>query len=110
MDCENGGYLTPHCKSCKHWIDNSWDFGCGNVYFNECRYLKTSETTVTQHEYSYDGPVFIFNDCVQTSWYGTTTAVSEKKAYANLTYQWKKSNGYALNTKVILPGRLITPE
>ena len=110
MDCENGGYLTPHCKSCEYWLDGSWDFGCGKIRFNECRYLKPIEVAAAQHEYMYNGPVFIFEECVQANWRGKTKAVSEKKAYANLTYQWKKANGYAPNTKVILPGRVVINE
>ena len=109
MDCENGGYLTPHCKSCEYWHDGySWDFGCSNPHFDKCLYLKPveMEEPVPKNKYTYNGPVMIFDECVQTRWQGTTAAVSKQKAKTNLTYQWKKEHGYAPNTKVKLPGRI----
>lgn len=108
MECENGGYLTSHCKSCKYWFDDSWDFGCGYVYFDKCPHLQKAEIEKpkTQHIYVYHGPIFIFDRCINTYWRGATRAVSEKKAISNLTYQWKKTYGYAPNTKVSLPGQI----
>lgn len=113
MECENGGYLTSHCKSCEYWLDgSSWDFGCNNQHFNDCPHLKPIEVEepTVKHKYTYNGSVWIFDDCVQTHWEGKTTASSMKKARANLTYQWKKKNGYAPNAKVSLPGRLTMTE
>lgn len=113
MDCENGGYLTPHCKSCEHWLNgDSWDFGCNNLYFEDCPHLKPIEIEepVLKHKYTYNGPVMIFDECVQKRWIGTTSALSKGKAKTNLTYQWKKENGYAPNTKVSLPGRIVMTE
>lgn len=109
MDCENGGYLTSHCKSCEYWLDgSSWDFGCGNTRFDECPHLKPVEIDepIPQHEYTYNGPVFIFDECVTEHWKSKTKAISKQKARANLTYQWKKKHGYAPNTKVSLPGQI----
>lgn len=109
MDCEYGGYLTPHCKSCRYWLDgSSWDFGCGNLYFQDCPHLKPIETTTStnKHEYVYEGTVWIFQDIVDMKWTGKTVAVSAQKARANLMYQWKKEHGYAPNTKVYLPGKI----
>ena len=109
MDCEYGGYLTPHCKYCRHWLDgSSWDFGCGNLYFKDCPHLKPVETTTSKpkYEYVYRGAVFIFDDCVEMNWFGKTIATSAFKARSNLTYQWKKENGYAPNAKVRLSGKI----
>ena len=110
MDCENGGYLTPHCKSCEYWLDGySWDFGCSNTHFDECPHLKPIEVEepITKNKYVYNGPVMIFDECVQTHWKGKTTAISKRKARANFAYQWKKENGYAPNAKVTLPGQIL---
>lgn len=110
MDYENGGYLTPHCESCRHWLDgSSWDFGCGRIYFNDCPHLNPVkiEAPTSQHNYAYSGPVMIFGECIQARWRGETKAVSRRKAYANLTYQWKKEHGYAPNAAISLPGRII---
>lgn len=109
MDCENGGYLTPYCKSCEYWLDgSSWDFGCGNTHFDECQHLKPVEIKEppAKRTYRYEGTVWIFDDCVQTRWCGKTIAVSKQKARSNLIYQWKKEHDYAPNTKVTLPGRI----
>ena len=57
-------------------------------------------------KYSYDGPVVIFGKCVENRWYGSTYAVSEKKARCNLEYQYKKQAGKNPNTKVELPGKI----
>ena len=56
--------------------------------------------------YKYEGPVEEFGKCVATRWSGTTRAVSERKARANLTYQYKKQFNRQANVKVVLPGKL----
>ena len=106
MACENGGYFTPHCSSCSYWVDNSWDFGCKSTAFNECPYLHPKKTneSILKTTYVYDGPVMIFDECVEKHWKGATSAISKRKARSNLTYQWKKEHGYPVNTKVSLPG------
>lgn len=58
------------------------------------------------YRYYYQGPVCEFDKVVDNNWYGETTAVSEKKARSNLTYQWKKQNNRMVNTKVSLPGKI----
>lgn len=58
-------------------------------------------------QYSYEGPVMYFNTCVNGRWNASTYAVSEEKARNNLIYQYKKSNNYARNAKIILPGRVV---
>lgn len=59
-------------------------------------------------EYRYDGPVMHFEDCVQHRWEASTYAPSESKAKSNLAYRYKKENGLMPNTKITLPGKLIS--
>lgn len=56
--------------------------------------------------YLYDGPVLKFNKPIRKRWTGHTYAVSEAKAYNNLTYQFKMKNNMPANTKIILPARI----
>lgn len=58
------------------------------------------------HKYMYDGPVMIFDTCVNNHWKAETMAVSEKKAKSNLAYQYKKRTNITLDTKVTLPGKI----
>ena len=58
------------------------------------------------HEYTYDGPVMVFERCVHNRWIATTKAPSESKARANLAFQYKSKYGLARNAKVCLPGKL----
>lgn len=58
------------------------------------------------HEYTYDGPVMVFERCVYDRWIATTKAPSESKARANLAYRYKSQYGLARNAKVYLPGKL----
>ena len=60
--------------------------------------------------YYYSGPVMEFDRCITDKWEGSTIAVSEKKARANLTYQYKVSNGKAPRSKITLPGKLIVKD
>lgn len=101
------GYLTLECCDCPYWLDGStWDLGCGSHLFNECPHLKQETEEQTKFKYVYDGPVFIFDQCVDTRWRCETIAVSERKAKNNMLYRWKKDNGYSPNTKVTLPGQI----
>ncbi len=59
------------------------------------------------NEYKYDGPVMKFSDCIQQRWVASTTAVTEAKARSNLTYRYKKENGYLKDCKITLPGKLV---
>lgn len=58
-------------------------------------------------QYSYEGPVMVFDICVASVWRGTTYAVSEAKARSNLTYQAKKMLGKLPSTRVTLPGKIM---
>lgn len=61
-------------------------------------------------QYTYDGPVAAFGRCIEHNWHGSTYAVSEKKARANLEYQYKKQTGRSPNSKVELPGKITLVE
>lgn len=58
--------------------------------------------------YSYNGPVMEFDRCIAWNWKGQTSASSEAKARANLTYRFKKETGRLPHCKITLPGKLIT--
>ena len=58
------------------------------------------------NQYSYDGPVMEFDNCVMARWKASTYAVSEKKARNNLAYRCKKENNRVPNTKITLPGEI----
>lgn len=60
------------------------------------------------NQYSYDGPVMEFETCVANRWKSSTYAVSEKKARSNLAYQFKKQNNRLPNTRITLPGKLMS--
>ncbi len=62
------------------------------------------------HQYSYDGPVMMFDTCVADRWKGTTYAASERKARANLSYQYKKRNKRVAGSRVTLPGKIVMIE
>lgn len=59
------------------------------------------------NKYSYCGPVMEFDRCVADHWEGSTYAVSEKKARANLIFRYKQENYLMPNAKVSLPGKII---
>lgn len=56
--------------------------------------------------YQYEGVVKSFDEIVSQSWYGYTYAASEKKARANLTYQYKCEHGLARDAKITLTGEI----
>lgn len=58
------------------------------------------------NRYMYDGPVVAFDKCIEHRWKGETTAISERKAKSNLTYQYKKKNNMMPNMKISLPGEI----
>lgn len=60
--------------------------------------------------YSYCGPVMEFDRLIVERWSSSTIAVSEEKARSNLSYQFKKRNNRTANTRIALPGKLITEE
>lgn len=59
------------------------------------------------NKYEYDGPVMMFDTCVEYRWKASTYAVSEKKARSNLTYRYKKETNRSANTSITLPGKLV---
>lgn len=58
------------------------------------------------HKYLYEGPVMMFDNCIDPRWEGVTMAPSEKKARNNLTYRYKQLTGHVPGTKISLPGKL----
>ena len=63
-----------------------------------------------KRKYIYEGPVFVFDNCVATKWRGETYAVTASKAKSNLIYQFKKQNGYSASAKVDLASSNVLPE
>lgn len=99
-------FLSSHCESCDYWMGYSiYGPTCGYItFFNkQCPHVTQEDVS---YKYSYEGPVMIFDDCVDTKWKGETIAISENKARSNLMHRYKTEKGYALNTKVTLPGQL----
>lgn len=64
----------------------------------------------SKHLYSYNGPVWFFDECIEEHWKSETYAVSEKKARSNFAYQYKKENEYASNSKITLTGKITMSE
>lgn len=62
---------------------------------------------VERKRYAYNGPVFEFNKCVTPKWSAETCAVSERQARSNLTHQFKRDHGKAINAKITLTGKLV---
>lgn len=59
------------------------------------------------NKYAYSGPVMNFDRCIDDRWKGETMAISEKKARSNLTFQYKKQNGYEAGANIKLPGEIL---
>lgn len=58
-------------------------------------------------KYEYDGQVLNkYGQIISYKFKAYTMAESEKKARSNFLYQYKKSNGLALHTKIDLPGKI----
>ena len=60
------------------------------------------------NKYSYDGVVKEFDTIISNRWSVSTYAISEKKARSNLIYRYKREHGKSPDSKVTLPGKLIT--
>lgn len=57
-------------------------------------------------KYTYDGPVMEFDRVITERWFSITYAPTEKKARANLVFQYKKQYSKAPNAKITLPGKV----
>lgn len=57
-------------------------------------------------EFSYVGPVMVFDTCVERSWKASSMAESKIKALSNLTYRYKKEHNLPWNYKVELTGEI----
>ena len=60
------------------------------------------------NKYSYDGVVKELDTIISNRWRGSTYAISEKTARSNLVYSYKREHGNSPDSKVTLPGKLIT--
>lgn len=58
------------------------------------------------NQYLYDGPVMLFDICIEQRWIAMTRANTEKKARSNLAYQYKKAHNKSASSKITLPGEL----
>lgn len=56
--------------------------------------------------YIYQGPVKSFDTVIMRDWSGDTWAPSEKKARANLIYQFKKQYNKSPSAKITLCGEV----
>lgn len=63
-----------------------------------------------RQKYSYSGPVMEFDRLLVNNWMASTIAESESKARSNLAYQFKKKHNRSANSRIFLPGKIITEE
>ena len=61
---------------------------------------------VKMDHYIYEGPVKQFDTVILRDWSGKTYAPSEKKARANLIYQFKKQYNKSQSAKITLCGEV----
>lgn len=55
------------------------------------------------NKYIYEGPIQGFDGSLRTAnWSGVTMAVTERKALANLSFQYRREKGLTRDSKVIL--------
>lgn len=59
-------------------------------------------------QYTYSGPVWIFNNLVANKFQATTVAPSREKALSNLKYQFKMLNNYVASARVTLDPKYLT--
>lgn len=57
-------------------------------------------------KYAYNGPVRMYENVLTSHWKAETIAESEAKARSNLVYQYKKTHGMGLFTKITLTGKI----
>lgn len=60
----------------------------------------------SKKRYIYDGPVEMFDKCIDQRWIAETYAVSEKKALSHLKYRYKRDHDLVANTRINLPGKI----
>ena len=58
-------------------------------------------------QYTYMGPVYVFDRLVADRWTGSTWAVSKEKAITNLKYRFRKDNRIENYTPISMPGELV---
>lgn len=57
-------------------------------------------------KYTYNGPVRMYENVLTSHWKAETVAESEAKARSNLVYQYKKTHGLDMFTKITLTGKI----
>ena len=62
------------------------------------------------NRYRYEGPVVMFDRCVQDRFVGETMAVNPSKARSNIAYRWKQQHNYVPGSKITLPGKIYIME
>lgn len=60
-----------------------------------------------KRKYTYNGPVFEFDTCIERNWSAKTIAKSANEAKRNFAYQYKKQHGRTVNAKISLPGSIV---
>lgn len=58
--------------------------------------------------YAYNGPVNYFDRQIDKQYVAVTTASSEKEARNNLAYRYKMQNGFERNSRISLPGKILS--
>lgn len=61
-------------------------------------------------KYYYTGPVYKFDNIYREKWSGNTYAVSEKQALNQLIYQFKKEDGWVVDTAFHLDPKYLTSD
>lgn len=56
--------------------------------------------------YIYEGPVLLYGKVISYNWSAETSAQTERKAFSNLVYRFKKDHGYAPRVPISLPGKI----
>ena len=59
------------------------------------------------HLYTYNGPVYLFDKMITSSWTAQTRAVNSARARANLEYRYKLQAGLLPTAKITLTGKIV---
>jgi hypothetical protein len=57
-------------------------------------------------KYIYEGPVLLFDKCIDNNWHAETIAESEKRARCNFAYQYKNTHNFSYNARIVMPGKI----
>lgn len=59
-------------------------------------------------KYIYEGPVLLFDKCIDNNWHAETMADSEKRARSNFAYQYKNTHNFSHGARITMPGKITT--